>query len=678
MSNIFQVLSLLNHHADPNIVNDEGISPLHIAVLKGNMKIIKLLLENGANPNFQSSNLKQTPLHFAYQQNAGDEVISLLMKYNASNNVNDKSNKKPSDYYNQIPYSENNTNTYQENTFTLENHLDSFVTTNKDETSKLHSVKDINETVQSNIMNITPNQINTGNSNTNIFSELNGEPNGSVENQNTIQTPRKDEDENGECLDDSLEDENDLNYSKSKSYYVSDFPLSSMKKENVRESTTSNQEINSINHNVHMNSQKCDNSRDVDNIYKKLIIAKRLNFCNNKLSYHCKNNDSSSNNISTNNLNSTLSGMLNKNTNTVINNTCIHNVSERNATNPNNTNNNKLTSYLNSTNGLNQNLTDMEINPYSTGMKHFNSGTNNFYSNYSTQPQSGRIINSLRSRKKFQSQNYDGDDNNNIYGKVSEFTIQKASPRNTSRCNSKEEIEKLKKWLNNIELSQYTNVFITNELVDIDYLINSMKSYETKIKYEDLEVLGIKKPGHIYRILTKLEIDSGLIDGKLIQFILPFNKLNGNCLEYSNMNKVNLKISNEYCCGCIRSKNLEVKNDLKAWLRKNNLLNYFANFSHNGFDILEFVILQMYSAYPISDEILENCFHIYEESERKEVLKCLVEEMKIINLFVNSKEYMDNSARYQYGNMQLEKDEFGGYNININDSKEICNPCVIF
>ena len=683
MNNIEQVSSLLKHKADPNIVNDEGISPLHIAVLKGNVQIVKLLLENNANPNLQSERLKQTPLHFAYQQSSADEIINLLLQYQASNNMIDRSDKKPSDYITPLPYSENNTNTFQENTFTLENHLDSFITTNKDEVSKIHSIKDINETVQSNL-NITPNQINTANSNnsnTNIFSELH-EPNGSEE-----KTPKKEDDEGDEednnCLEDSLEEENELAYSKSKSYYVSDFPLSSMKKENVRESTQSNQDIHQINqsniNNINMNNNNGingDNSNEIDNVYKKLILAKRLNFCNNKLSYHVKNNDSKSNS----NLNSTLSKLLANNTNTMVTNTVIHNVSERNSTNPNNVTNNmnKISSFLNSTNNGINNYTDLEINPYSTNNKN---NSNNLYSNYSTQPQSNRFINSLRSRKKFQSQNYDYmDDNNTIYGKVSEFTIQKALPRYSSNGNSKEEIAKLKQWLCNIELAQYVNLFITNDFVDIDALINSMKSYETKLKFDDLEILGIKKPGHIYRILTKLEIDSGLIDSKIIHFILPNNKIGlGNPLEASAINKVNLKISNEYCCGCISSTNYEMKNDLKMWLRKNNLMHFYSNFNHNGFDNLEFIILQMYSAYPISDEILENCFHIYEAEDRQKVLKCLVEEMKKINLFVNTEEYNANYNKYKYLNLQLERDEFGGCSINNNNrDKEICNPCVIF
>ena len=51
----------------------------------------------------------------------------------------DRSDKKPSDYITPLPYSENNTNTFQENTFTLENHLDSFITTNKDERNQIES-----------------------------------------------------------------------------------------------------------------------------------------------------------------------------------------------------------------------------------------------------------------------------------------------------------------------------------------------------------------------------------------------------------------------------------------------------------------------------------------------------------------------------------------------------------
>ena len=577
MNNLAQVELLLIHKADPNMSNSEGISPLHIAVLKGNINIIKVLLDNKANPNLPSRSFNQTPLHFAYQQNVGEDIINLLLKYEASNLFIDKSNKKPSDYV-IIPDSDNNnTNTYRENTFTLENQLDCFTSVNKESSSK-KSNKEIIDTVPSNNLNIPPFEIK-------ITNDLQ-----SKVNSITIVTPTKEQ-----CLEDSLEEDED----KSKAYYVSDFPLSSMKKENK------------------------EKNQDEETIYKKIIIAKRLN-----LSSHSKND------------------------------TCVYsNKQHRLNTNPNN----KLASFLNST--CNEN-TDLDINPYSTMIKHNN--FNNMYSNYSTQPQTSKFINSLN--KKAQSQ---------VYDTVSEFTIQKVLPSEHHSTMSKEDTDRIKTWLSNINLYQYSNLFISNNL-DMNTMIGLMSSNETKIKYDDLEMLGIKKPGHIYRILTKLDIDIGKIDRTIIEFILPYNKI-VNSIDGLSINNLNLKISNEYCCGCIHPSKTDVKNDIKSFLQRNNLLQLYPNFYHNGFDSIEFILLQMYSSSPITSETLEDCFHIYEEEERIKILDAIKEEIQKINLFVNSTEYINNKKEYHYINMQLERDEFKGLNM-VTGNKSKCNStqCIIF
>ena len=39
-----------------NILNEEGLSPLHIAIINGNLEVIKLLLKYGADPNIKSLN----------------------------------------------------------------------------------------------------------------------------------------------------------------------------------------------------------------------------------------------------------------------------------------------------------------------------------------------------------------------------------------------------------------------------------------------------------------------------------------------------------------------------------------------------------------------------------------------------------------------------------------------
>lgn len=583
MNNLNQVKLLLIHKADPNMINSEGISPLHIAVLKGNINIIKVLLDNKANPNLQSRSFNQTPLHFAYQQNVGEDIINLLLKYEASNLYIDKSNKKPSDYV-LIPDSDNNnTNTYRENTFTLENQLDCFTSVNKDSTAKKN--KEIVDTLPSNNLNIPPFEIKITNDMQNKLNSI------------TIVTPKKEE---NKCLDDSLEEDDD----KSKAVYVSDFPLSSMKKEN---------------------------NQDEETIYKKIIIAKRLN-----LSSHSKNNES----------------------NIIKNDTCVY-INEKHHLNTNP--NNKLASFLNSTGNEN---TDIDINPYSTMIKHNN--ITNMYSNYSTQPQTSKFINSLNKKS-----------NTQIYDTVSEFTIQKVLPSEQQTHMKKVDIDKLKTWLSNLNLYQYVNLFISNNL-DMNTLIRLMGRNETKIKYDDLDMLGIKKPGHIYRILTKLEIDIGKIDKSVIEFILPYNKII-NSLDGLSINNLNLKISNEYCCGCFHPNQNDIKNDIKSFLKRNNLLNLYPNFYHNGFDSIEFVLLQMYSSSPITSETLEDCFHIYEEEYRIKVLDAIKEEIQMINFFINSNEYINNKSKYQYINIQLERDEFKGLNV-VHNNKSKCNSsqCIIF
>ena len=81
-------------------LNEEGLSLLHIAVIKGNIKMINLLLSYGANSNILSDKKKQTPLHLAYlnQNSVTEDIIKELLKYKADYNIIDSKNKKPSDY----------------------------------------------------------------------------------------------------------------------------------------------------------------------------------------------------------------------------------------------------------------------------------------------------------------------------------------------------------------------------------------------------------------------------------------------------------------------------------------------------------------------------------------------------------------------------------------------------
>ena len=108
-------------------------------------------------------------------------------------------------------------------------------------------------------------------------------------------------------------------------------------------------------------------------------------------------------------------------------------------------------------------------------------------------------------------------------------------------------------------------------------------------------------------------------------------------------------------------------------------MDLYQNFHHNGFDLINFVILQMYSNNPINDDILENCFHIYSYEKRNQLLKALVEEMKKINYFLNTNEYNDNpnKSMIKYENIILEEKK-GDKNILLQNNQKLCKDCFIF
>ncbi len=171
----------------------------------------------------------------------------------------------------------------------------------------------------------------------------------------------------------------------------------------------------------------------------------------------------------------------------------------------------------------------------------------------------------------------------------------------------------------------YTN-FIERGLVSMDKLISEMTE-ENRISYEDIEDLGIKKPGHIFRIITKLEIDARLIDEKYSQLVFD-NKIHTSMqLKYSR--------DNTTCCGFSNDNIIhsEFKTlDLITWLKRINLTHLRKNFIHNGFDSIQYFILQMFSSYTINDEIVENCLHIYNKKERNILLERLAKDVNYMNI----------------------------------------------
>lgn len=94
--NVDCVRVLIESGADVNLINGIGETPLHYAADTGDNDIIKLLLEHGANINYQSVNLKHTALHVATFRRY-NEWVELLIDQNADIGLLDSAHKSAED-----------------------------------------------------------------------------------------------------------------------------------------------------------------------------------------------------------------------------------------------------------------------------------------------------------------------------------------------------------------------------------------------------------------------------------------------------------------------------------------------------------------------------------------------------------------------------------------------------
>ncbi|OMJ68134.1 hypothetical protein SteCoe_34499 [Stentor coeruleus] len=161
----------------------------------------------------------------------------------------------------------------------------------------------------------------------------------------------------------------------------------------------------------------------------------------------------------------------------------------------------------------------------------------------------------------------------------------------------------LSKWLENLSLADYYQNFISYEYDDLETLLTQMQSV-IPISLQELKRLGIDKIGHRYRILIKLEEDSGIFPPKT------------------------LSKNNWQCCGVPRKTQFGFLTvTLDAWLEGLKLLELKENFMNNGFDEFQFIATQMKSRYPLNDEILEE-IGITKPGHRNRIIGNLIEEAK--------------------------------------------------
>ena len=244
------------------------------------------------------------------------------------------------------------------------------------------------------------------------------------------------------------------------------------------------------------------------------------------------------------------------------------------------------------------------------------------------------------------------------------------SETKSSQQLSKELITKLRDWLISCDLLCYYNLLIKNNIYDIESYISNLKNNKINISYKDIEDLGIKKPGHIFRFLLRLQMDIGILDNKICNYIM--SKFNENLLTTI---AVNSSVNEIKYCGMILcpggaefSKNLGY-NDIFSFLKNKDLMDYKENFIHNGFDQIEFILIQLFSCFSFNKEILNDYMHIYNDSDKIKVIKKLYEEKrniaKEIGINYNEKEvYNILNEQFNVNSLEEEDEE---------KSQNICN-----
>ena len=190
-------------------------------------------------------------------------------------------------------------------------------------------------------------------------------------------------------------------------------------------------------------------------------------------------------------------------------------------------------------------------------------------------------------------------------------------------------------WLNEINLACYSPLFIQKKIYDVNKIVEGMKKGKIKMTPKDIYKIGIKIPGHIYRIFVKLELDSGIIDKKIMEIIE--NKKQGNKNE-----EINILTNSFYnICGCCslkeRSRSTCRKRkdndyEIEQWLININMIKYKNNFVENGFDKFEYFFLQMFGNFPIDTNILKNAIGITNEKDRDLILLRLQKDVKYLSL----------------------------------------------
>lgn len=686
MENLTQVRTLLDYRANPNYPKGDGNTPLHYAVKKGNVDLINELLIHGGDSNIQNRLFKQTPLHLIVKNANVDNrpaIIKLLLEYNALVDLKDKYDMSALDYANEdltikhllqkhIEMSvkesyenQNNISIISKGELYIENIMQPSLKSNSEHQPISNSALiannerriDSNDKHQGSnskqqntiakpiendesasrtdeVSNVNPmdfiNQMITNTNASNIFSEM-------QENPGSLSERKENKSGSNSNLPDqiitpdkyNIESFDNMSYSQSKSIIISELP---------RQNTSTKKKMDHSDHSITNFTIKKLKGEDKEN---GSIYSIEDSNCNNKLKRISHKSKESSLNVI--NLAKKFNdddksyyqdkdvSLLNRQEYILDKNTSVSNVNTQDLSQNNNT--------------LNYNYNG------NTNNSEFNRNTSHVYSVNSTRPQTQ--MNKQNQIKIHQNQyqnlthNQDMSSNRN-HGPsdddYEDFNINKETiPRytyvdktqaindtlpSTKPNNDSINLKQLHKWLCSIDLLCYYNKLAKSHLFDQAKFTNGVLKSHLHITYRNIEDIGIRKSGHIFRLLLKLQSDSMKLNQTVIHFLLPYKMIGDAQLSQSHSD---LLIMKDSCCGCIVKENRTSKLlDLEEWLRFKGFIHLKEHFIHNGFESIEYVLIQMFSEYQLTEESLLNYLHIYNLMDRKMLMRELLTQKKKI------------------------------------------------
>ena len=671
LDNCEAFIILLNYNANCNIQRNDGNSVLHLAIKEGKINFVNILLGNKANPNLVNNIDNQTPFHLAIINKVDEDILLKLKENGANRNIKDKFNKTPFDYA--IEIKDNNYILLFNKIFdqkdiilikkeALEKSKDKFIMNpNKFKYLPKHSNK--------------RKIIIKDNNNENIdFSNINGDTNANTIAMSEIYSSREYNITSKNKLSNFQDSIKEIKINELKDFSLNDSNFKSIKNEiEIKKS-----EENSLEENVI--KRKCQSFVDDDSkdLMKKIILdtVKKLKLNNSQVllknserkyfpknlfnEKKSKNNKSeiNDNNISATFENSKKPDIINISGNKNIDSGTSSVLDERNSNSHNNLNekNNKI--YSKASNNI-------------IILKDDSSEYNSNYDSLSNSLRNNQDKNNINNNMK-----KDIKKSQNKYLPNMKYMIMQQIKEKNKKLEigssihfSNKILSQLRNWLISCDLLSYYNLFVDKKIVNIEEIISDIKQKKIKLNYKFAEDIGIKKPGHIIRFILKLQIDSGILDKNLCDEILE---------KYcnNNINSIILNSSSNYCkcCGvscfnkapsgsCDFSEFTSYinNNDIFAFLRSKNLFELKDNFIHNGFDQVDFIIIQLFSEIKFNKNLLVELLHIYHETEQKKVIKILYEEKekicKELNIPFDKKEVEDILSEFKEDDDSLDKEE---------------------